>query len=269
MSHSKNSTVSALALVTLLGAAAAHAEVAFQENFERGDPPFGFDGLQPTSGAVVGRLIDAGSPHGRVWETLLPAGPQLGSVGHRLVLKDTAALDGRLHWAGYVRFGTAPGPYWQPDGVPFELQLPVITDGDGTPLLTGRFRPTDRQGLFGSFELETADGQVHRPLQGKLLAAGRWYAIEFGVEDHGGQDRLRIWIDNDDADHPDYELAGGDLIDSGRWQQGLRMDLGVVPQAVPTERRFAYDAITLASDFIGLPVQPAPRPAAPGRLQVE
>lgn len=269
MSHGKNSTVFAMTLAALLGVTVGHAEVIFQEDFERGEPPFGFDGFQPAGGTAVGRLVDADSPHGRVWEISLPAGPQPGPIGHRLILKDTAALAGRLHWAGYVRFGTTPGLYWQPDGAPFELQLPVITDGDGAPLLTGWFRPTDRQGLFGSFELETADGQLHRPVQGKLLAAGRWYAIEFGVEDHGGQDRLRIWIDNDDVHHPDYELTGSDLIDSERWRQGLRMDLGVVLQAVPAELRFAYDAITLANGFIGLPVRPAPRPAAPGRLEAQ
>lgn len=269
MSHGKYGTVVAMAFAALLGMSLGHADVIFQEEFERGEPPFGFDGQQPAGGTAVGRLVDAGAQRGRVWEIQLPVGPQPGPVGHRLILDDASALGGRLHWAGYVRFGSAPGSYWQPDGVPFALQLPVIADGNGEPLLTGWFRLTDRRGLFGTFELETADGRRHRPLQGRLLAAGRWYAIEFGVEDHGEQDRLRIWIDNDDVEHPDYELSGSDLIDSGRWRQGLRMDLGVLPQALPAERRFAYGAITLATDFIGLPVRAAPRPAAPGRLQVQ
>lgn len=256
-------------LAALLAAGAAYGGILFQENFESGSNPFGFDAFQDDAATAAGKLAVVGPPRGRVWLTVLPPGRQQGLIGHRLVLKESPGS--RLHWAAYVRFGHGSDrTQWLGAGeTAYQLALPVVSDRDGRPKLIGRFRQADRAGRFGLFELVTADGRVHRPTRGKLLVANRWYAIEFGVEDRGKHDRVRIWIDNGDEAGPDYDLAGGDMVDAAEWRPGLRFDHGYVAHDVPAESYFYYDVVTIADGFIGLPVPPAVRPAAPGGLQVE
>lgn len=264
-------TAAALGAVALLAAGPAFGEILFQEDFETGINPFRFDAFQPDGSIAEGELVDVGPPHGRVWRTSLSEHRAQRLVGHRAVVGRVPSGSRQLHWAAYVKFGdkSETTPWGGGDGGSLQLVLPLVTDADGAPLLSGRFLAADRRGRFGTFELITSDGRVHRPIRGKLLAANRWNAIEFAVEDGGVRDTVRIWIDNDDRASPDYRFTGGDIVDSARWRQGLRFDHGYMAQPAAEPASFFYDRITIANDFVGLPVARAVRPAAPRGLQVE
>lgn len=261
----------AVGAAALLAAGPAFGEIVFREDFETGTNPFDFDAFQPDGGAAEGEPVDAGPPHDRVWRTLLPANATRRLAGHRLVVASVPSGSRQLHWAAYVKFGDKPGttPWRGDDSGRLQLVLPLVADVKGETLLSGRFLAADRRGRFGTFELTTSDGRVHRPIRGKLLAADRWNAIEFAVEDGGARDTVRIWIDNDDRTSPDYQYTGGDIVDSASWQQGLRFDHGYIAHPAAEPVSFFYDSITVANDFVGLPVARAVRPAAPGGLQVE
>jgi hypothetical protein len=258
------------ALVALLGAGTGQAGILFQETFDDGANPFAFDAFQDGRSPAAGQLAIVGPPYERAWLTVLPPGKQQGLFGHRLVVPEEWRLDQRLHWAAHLKFGDrSDRPQWQAAGdAPYQLDLPAVIGVDGRALLIGRFRKVDRLGRFGTFELVTADGRVHRPIRGDLLAANRWYAIEFSVEDRGAHDRVRIWIDNADEQNPDYELVGGDMVDADDWRPGVRFDHGYVIHDVPAQTQLYYDNITIADGFIGLPVTETVRPAAPGGMQV-
>lgn len=255
----------------LLLAPAAGAQVLFNEDFEQGNNPFGFDAY--LDGPAVRGEIATGGPRGRVWMTVFqPGTPEDDGFGHRLRWKPQWPATDTLYWAGYVRFGYQDGkPLWTSSGqIPYQLRLPEF-GREGPGHVFGRFRRYGVNGRQGSFELVTADGRVHtsEALQAEPLVSNRWYLLQFALEDRGRSDRVRIWIDNDREAAPDYEYVGGDMVDARAWQPGLTIDHGRRLHQVPADTRLYYDQITLATQFIDLPLPEAIPPAAPANLRID
>jgi|GEM_PF-3578200 len=261
-----------IAVVPLLFPLVAGAEVVFQEHFEHGSNPFGFDLAHTAqSGASFeAGLADGGPQRGRVWAIDFRRGPG-GYFGHRVTVRPQWALTDTLFWAGYVKFGDVDRhAEWRSAGdAEHRLGFPLIgADDDGQAAVIGRFLPWGEDGYRGRFVLVTADGREH-PVMDRALVSNRWYLVQFALEDRGAADRVRIWINNADAERPNYDYVGGDMIDRAIWAPGARIEHGY-RYGPGTEARFQYDGITIADSFIELPVPelPAP-PAAPKGLRVE
>src|SRR5690606_38985483 len=106
----------------------AAAEVLFQEHFESGSNPFGFDLYHaPASGAnVEGMIANGGPQRGRVWLTTFQPGAG-GFFGHRLEVRSEWALGDALYWAGYVKFGYLDQhAEWPAGSDDYQLGFPLI-----------------------------------------------------------------------------------------------------------------------------------------------
>lgn len=254
----------------LLASGLAHAQIVFQEDFQSGHNPFAFDGYNDyfdgAAKAFSGQAVGVGGERGTVWKTVFHDYRNDTYFGHRVLQKSDWPIRDTIHWAAYVKFGDEPrSPEWRTsDGHTrlgkrsYELKLPDIyprgpDSRDGR--IIGKFRSERRGGMTGIFILYTPNGQNHSTIDvgGRPFESGRWYSVEFAVEDRGDQDRVRIWIDNDDEQHPDYEHVGGDMFDSSHWRKGLRFDHGYRNHNVPRDTVLYYDDITIADSFIGLP----------------
>jgi hypothetical protein len=71
------------------------------------------------------------------------------------------------------------------------------------------------------------------------------------VEDNGNNDTVKIWINNNDPDNPDYAYTGGDMFDSTHWDSGTRWDQGYRNHNVPRDTVFYYDGVVISDSFIG------------------
>ncbi|HHJ13866.1 MAG TPA: hypothetical protein ENJ79_05745 [Gammaproteobacteria bacterium] len=267
----------------LLVSLPAASEVFFSEDFETGSNPFNFDRYNDfqTNAAqwFSSELVNEGGERGQVWKSTFHHYCNDSYFGHEVQQKANWNITNRIHWRMYVKFGsTDNSPEWrtaQPvagcRGITsqrsYELKFPDIGGGGGLQLgrIIGKMRSADPSGYYGRFRLYTPDGTNHdHDAQGApLFVSNRWYAIEFMVEDNGNNDTVKIWINNNDENNPDYEYTGGNMVDSSQWGTGLSFNHGYRNHDVPVDTDFYYDDLAIGNSFIGLKGNGAAPPAPP------
>jgi hypothetical protein len=280
-----------LPLSCLLGccfSANAISEVFFDESFETGTSPFSFssDNISESPDAFTGERVYSSSERGYVWRNTFHRGCNDTYFGHR-VSEDNSwdvNITNTFHWRAYVKFGDSDNsPEWassvpissncpaELDGLrTYELKFPDVgccTGSDQGPnirRIIGKFRPNDGDaGYQGVFMLGTPDGDKsvdpdirhnhrHTDQGAAPFVSNRWYAVEFMVEDNGERDTVKIWINNNDPNNPDYSYTSNtSMFDSSGWT-GMRWDHGYRNSDVPRETNFYYDSIVISDSFIGL-----------------
>ncbi|VAW73271.1 hypothetical protein MNBD_GAMMA15-655 [hydrothermal vent metagenome] len=267
--------------------ATSWSEVFFSEDFETGNNPFSFDVYNDfqTNAAqwFSSELVNEGGERGRVWKSTFRHFCNDSYFGHDVQQKSNWNITNRIHWRTYVKFGTTDNsPEWQTSapvsgcsGITsqrgYELKFPDIGGGSGLQLgrIIGKLRSADGSGRYGRFRLYTPDGTNHdHDSQGSpRFISNRWYAVEFMVEDNGNNDTVKIWINNNNENNPDYSFTGGNMFNSSQWSTGMAYNHGYRNHDVPYDTDFFYDDVVISNTFIGLAGNGASPPSAPPNLQ--
>jgi hypothetical protein len=259
------------------------SEVFFDEKFETGATPFSFDSdnIDESPGAFTGERVYTSTERGYVWRNTFHSGCNDTYFGHRKMQDEDWNISNTFHWRAYVKFGDSDNsPEWRTSAPvntdchaggatqrSFELKFPDIGGGQNLNLgrIIGKMRSFPGGGEYqGMFRVYTPDGTNHNHTdQGAApFVSNRWYAIEFMVEDNGDNDTVKIWINNNDQNNPDYSYTGGDMFDSSEWSTGLRWDHGYRNHHVPTDTNFYYDNVVVSDSFIGLEDNTQPNPVS-------
>jgi hypothetical protein len=236
------------------------------------------------------RVFDSGRSE-YVWKNTFLAGCTDTYFGHSKRISYDSAVTNTLHWRAYVKFvdeqharpwevGNATN---QPDcPTPqvyknYELKFPDVGWNNGESRIIGKFRELGqryRPGIessYGRFYLYVRHQQDsyagnHPSNAGDhpelFLEANQWYAIEFMVEDNGDTDTIKIWINNNNQDNPDYSFTSDfDMFDLStmvnsdgemKWEHAYRN------HAVSRDMDFYYDDVVISDSFIGTGDSAAP-----------
>lgn len=263
------STATAGALTLFTDRFEAHRELIFEAQLETAKPPYGFDSIndyQDNDAAYhTGERVFDPQFASHVWKETF----------HDYCNDSYFGLRARIpwqwdsiHWQATVRFGDADTAYtWQTTGNSdpecgqitgprtHELKFPDIGGGQ-TPndRIIGKWRSDGSFLVYTERAVPLGEPPNHS-VDGFRMHSGEIHTIEFAVIDNGPSgDIVRIWIDNDDPENPDYEyISTGNIIGSDEWAQpdALRFDHGYRNHNPPHDQTFYFDDVRIDIQFIG------------------
>lgn len=238
-----------------LTAVPAYGTIVFNENFETGSSPFSFVWEWTKGDAYnTGSLVTEDG--NRFWREIFRPGSTDTYFGFSTELTNATAITNTLFFRFKVRYGDASHPYtWDTADRSHELKFPDLCpgmagNGDRARIICKHRRGSDNN--HGIFRVYTPIDAYNHDLPTQLVS-NRWYTIQFMIQDNGTNgDVVKIWLDNDNQNSPNYSYtaSGKDMFDASgnRWRNFV--EWAYRNHAVPSDRYFYFDDITISTTFI-------------------
>ena len=233
------------------------AEIFWSADFEDAStaPAYNFTGKQQDKNmpqCTPEERVFVGGERGWVWRMIFKGANTTPSCDNYQTksgfhLTPTWPTGNTIHYRYYVRYGDSEHPYsWST--TPFwsyELKFPDIANALPSRVI---------------FKHRTQNFQVYTPYGIRVnrvnytFQSNVWYCIEVLMQDNGNNDTVKIWVNNNDENNPNYSHSGENLVDfsqfqpntSGYWYNHLYRNH--VPY---TDQYFYIDDFAIANEFIG------------------